>query len=205
MFPFSHSVTPAIRTHLDAQLNFFSDMSKALSRSFQRMCELNIQLSQTLLEEGGIASQQLLTTDRAHDAIAVTASRAQPAANKLRAYQQHVSRIVADAQLDLARVAEQHAPITSRTARDLADQVAQAAAEETEENAVKQHDMMNSFRDPFQGHGAEAGNFSAGSGNLQSGQAADEMNGKHNAAFQGGEQRSAMHPAAKSKTDAKPV
>lgn len=205
MFPFSHSVTPAVRAHLDAQLNFFNDMSKALSRSFQRMCELNIQLSQTLLEEGGIASQQLLTTDRGNDAISITAARAQPAANKLRAYQQHVSRIVADAQRDLARIAEQHAPITSRTASDLAEQVAQAAGEETEENAVKQHDMMNSFRDPFQAHGAEPGNFSAGSGNLQSGQTADEMNGKHSPAVQGGEQRSTLHQASKNKADAKPV
>lgn len=205
MFPFPHSATPAIRTHLDAQLACFNDMSKALSRSLQRLCELNIQLSQTMLEEGGIAGQQLLTTDRANDAIAITASRAQPAANKLRAYQQHVSRIVADAQLELARVAEQHSPITSRTARNLADQVAQAAAQETEENTVKQHDMMNSFRDPFQPHGAERGTFSAATGNLQSAQMPDEVNGKHTSAFHGAEQRGALNQAPKNKVDARAV
>lgn len=176
MYPFSHSVTPAIRSHLDAQVAFFNDMSKSMSRSFQSLCELNIQLGQTLLEEGNIASQQLLTTDNPTDVIAIAASRAQPAAEKLRAYQQHVSRVVADAQTGMARVTEEHAPVTSRTARNLADQVAQAATEETEKNHVKQQEMMNSFRDPFQQHGSM--------------QSADVDGKRHGASYQGGEQSS---------------
>ncbi|MEJ7808290.1 MAG: phasin family protein [Telluria sp.] len=170
MFPFSHSVTPAVRSHLDAQMSFFNDMSKSLSRSFQNLCELNIQLSQTMLEESNIAGQQLLTIHNPTDAINVAASRAQPAADKLRAYQQHVSRVVADSQSELARVTEQHAPIASRTARDLADQVAHAAAEETEKGQAKQQEIMKSFRDPFEKHGAARQNGSMGAhGNMQSG------------------------------------
>ncbi len=169
MYPFSHSVTPAIRAHLDAQMSFFNDMSKSLSRSFQNMCELNIQLSQTMLEESNIASQQLLTTQNPTDAITVAASRAQPAADKLRAYQQHISRVVADTQIELARVTEQHSPITSRTARDLADRVAQSAAEETERSSDKQREILKNFRDPFEQHGAARQNGSAAAhGNMQS-------------------------------------
>ncbi len=196
MYPFSHSVTPAIRSHLDAQVSFFNDMSKSLSRSFQRLCELNIQLGQTMLEEGNIARNQMLTTDNPTDAIAIVASRAQPTAEKLRAYQQHISRVVADAQIGLARVNEEHAPVTSRTARDLADRVAQAASEETEHNSTKQQEMMNTFRDPFQHAGTH--------GSMQSANGIGDVDGKRNAAgFQGGEQGSQSGQTTASKGGAK--
>lgn len=170
MYPFSNSVTPAVRSHLDAQLAFINDMSKSLSRSFQNLCELNIQLSQTLLEESTIASQKLLTTDRATDVLSIAASRAQPAAEKLRAYQQHISRVAADAQVELARVAEQHVQETSRTARALADEVARTASEETEQILRKQEESLKNFRDPFEFNAASRGNGSVhASGNLQNG------------------------------------
>lgn len=185
MYPFSHSVTPAIRSHLDAQTAFFNDVSKSLSRSFQNMCELNIQLGQTLLEESNIASQQLLTMDSPSDAIAVTAARAQPSADKLRAYQQHISRVVADSQIDLAQVAEQHSPVTSRTARELADKVANVAADETEKNHQKQKEIIDNFRDPFQTHPSARGNGSlSAQGNMQSAEPGHGSDHAHGASQQ---------------------
>jgi len=166
MFLFSQSVTPAVRSHLDAQVAFLNDMSKSVSRSLQNLIDANIQLSQTLLEESNIAGQQLLTTNHPTDAISAAASRAQPAADKLRAYQQHLSRVVADSQVDLARVAEQHVQETSRTARTLADEVARVASEETQNSLRTQQDTLKNFRDPFQDGRA---NGSVHRGNLQSG------------------------------------
>lgn len=172
MFPFSQSVTPAVRSHLDAQVSFFNDISKQLSRSFQSLVDLNIQLSQTLLEESSIAGQHLLTTDRPTDALSVAASRAQPATEKLRAYQQHISRVAADAQVELARVTEEHVQETSRTARALAEEVARTASEETERSIRTQQDTIRNFRDPFQTDGGRRpnGNGSAQAhGSVQSG------------------------------------
>jgi phasin family protein len=166
MFLFSQSVTPAVRSHLDAQVAFLNDVSKSWSRSIQNIVEANIQLSQTLLEESNIASQQLLTTTHPTEAISAAASRVQPTAEKLRAYQQHLSRVVADSQVELARVAEQHVPQTSRTAKSLADEVARAASEETQNSLRTQQDTLKNFRDPFQEGGA---NGSVHRGNLQSG------------------------------------
>ena len=152
-------------------------MSKSFSRSLQSIVELNLQLGQTLLEESSIAGQQLLTTDRATDAISVAASRAQPASDKLRAYQQHISRVAADAQVDLARVTEQHVQNTSRTARALADEVARTATEETERNIHQQQETARNFRDPFQHSEARKnGGTLHASGSLQS---ADQGNGAH--------------------------
>ena len=170
MFLFSQSVTPAVRSHLDAQVAFLNDVSKSWSRSIQHIIDANIQLSQTLLEEGSIAGQQLLTTNHPTEAISAAAQRAQPAAEKIRAYQQHLSRVVADSQVDLARVAEQHVQETSRTARTLADEVARVASEETQNSLRTQQDTLKNFRDPFQEARA---NISAHRGNLQSGNGAE--------------------------------
>jgi phasin family protein len=184
MFPFSHSVTPAVRSHLEAQVSFFNEMTKSMSQSFQSLCQLNLQLGQTMLEEGNIAGQQLLTSGNATDALTISAARAQPTADKLRAYQQHISRVMADAQVELARVTEQHSPLTSRTARDLADQVAHVASEETEKSHTKQQETMKNFRDPFQHNGSAGahGNLqSAGQGSEQGGQFDPQAAGKGSA------------------------
>ena len=172
MYPFSQAVTPAVRNHLEAQTLFLNDVSKSLFRSFQQVCELNIQLAQTLLEESATAGQQLLTSERHTDAIGAAASRAQPATDKLRAYQQHISRVAADAQVEITRVAEEHVQKTSQTARALADEVARVANEETERGMRKQEETMRQFSDPFSTSGAHIarGNTSgASSATMQSG------------------------------------
>lgn len=163
MFPFSQSVTPAVRTHLEAQTAFMNDMSKSLFRSFQQMCDLNIQLVQTMLEESTLAGNSMLTADRQTEIFSAAAARAQPTTEKLRAYQQHISRLAADSQVEIARVAEQHVQETTRTARALADEVARVASEETERSMRNQQETMRKFADPFhpgngqmRGYGGEA-------------------------------------------------
>jgi phasin family protein len=149
MYPFPQSVNPAVRSHLDAQTAFLNDMSKSLFQSFQQMCNLNIQLVQTMLEESTIAGQQMLTADRQTTALSAAAARAQPASEKLRAYQQHISRLAADAQVQLAKVAEEHVQNTTRTAQQLAQEVARTANEETERGIRTQQETLRQFSDPF--------------------------------------------------------
>ena len=152
MFPFSQAVTPAVRTHLDAQVSFMNDLSKSMFKSFQQMCDLNIQLAQTMLEETTTAAQQISTHTRPTEAISAASARAQPTAEKLRAYQQHLSRVAADAQVELARVTEKHVQETSRTAKALAEEVARTASEETEKNVRKQQEAMQRMAEPFQAY-----------------------------------------------------
>jgi len=149
MYPFPQSVSPAVRTHMDAQTAFLNEMSKSIFHSFQQMCNLNIQLVQTMLEESTLASHQVLSADRQTGLFTAASSRAQPATEKLRAYQQHVSRLAADSQVELARVTEQHVQNTTRTARALVDEVARTATEETERNIRTQQEAMRNATDPF--------------------------------------------------------
>lgn len=149
MYPFSQSVTPAARTHLEAQLSFFNDMSKSLFRTVQQYSDLNIQLAQTMLEESTTTGQQFITANRPTEAIAAAAAHAQPAAEKLRAYQQHLSRIAANTHVDLAKVAEEHVTETSRTAKELAEEVTRMATEETEKTVRNQQDAMRRMAATF--------------------------------------------------------
>ena len=153
MYPFPQSVTPAVRSHMDAQTNFLNDVSKSIFRSFQQMCDLNIQLAQTLLEETALAGKQVLSADRQTEILTAATARAQPTSDKLRAYQQHITRLAADAQVELARVTEQHVQTTTRTARQLADEVARDATEQTERGLRAQQESLRQFSDPFARHG----------------------------------------------------
>ena len=176
MYPFAQSVTPAVRTHMDAQMSFMNDISKSLFRSFQQMCDLNIQLAQTMLEESTLAGQQAMSHSRPTEALSAASVRAQPAAEKLRAYQQHVSRVAADAQVELARVTEQHVQETTRTAKALADEVQRAASEETERGIRTQQETMRKFSDPFQGASA-ATRGNGGAASMQGAQGGSQMGG----------------------------
>ncbi|APA69106.1 MULTISPECIES: phasin family protein [unclassified Janthinobacterium] len=152
MYPYSRSVTPAAKNHLEAQLAFFNGLSKSLFQSAQQFNDLNMQLAQGLLEESTITSQNLLTVERVEDVFQVAAASGQPAAEQLRKYQQQVSRLAADTQVELANVAEQHVTETSRTAKALAEEVARTASEETEKNVRKQQEAMQRIAEPFQAY-----------------------------------------------------
>ena len=152
MYPYSRSVTPAAKNHLEAQLAFFNGLSKSLFQSVQQFSDLNMQLAQGLLEETTVTSQNLLTVERAEDAFQVAAASGQPAAEQLRKYQQQVSRLAADTQVELANVAERHVNETSRTAKALAEEVARTASEETEKNVRKQQEAMQRMAEPFQAY-----------------------------------------------------
>ncbi len=178
MYPFSQQITPAVRTHLDAQTAFVNDMSKSMFKSFQDMFNLNIQLMQTMLEETTLTSQQMITANRQSELLSAATSRAQPTSEKLRAYQQHLSRVAADTQVELARVAEQHVQHTTRTAREVADEAARRAAEQAERGIQAQQDAARNFTDPFKSGArdfqSEQGRARAGNGGagvtMQSGQ-----------------------------------
>ena len=190
MYPFSQSVTPAARTHFEAQMAFFNDMSKSLFRTVQQYSDLNIQLAQTMLEESTMTGHQFIIAGRPTEAIAAAAAHAQPTAEKLRAYQQHLSRIAADTHVDLSKVAEEHVQETSRTAKALADEVARVTSEETEKNLRSQQDAVSKFTDPFmsQFDGARQGrgNEMRGSQSLQS--AGPNGAESHAGSMQGGQQ-----------------
>jgi phasin family protein len=149
MYPFPQSVNPAMRSHFDAQTAFMNELSQTMSRSFQQVFQLNMQLGQSLLEQAAGTAQRMLSAGRPTDALSAAAAGAQPGTDKLRAYQQQLSQLAAATQVDLSRVTEQHVQETSRTARALADDVSRTAAEETDKNLRQQEETIKQSRDVF--------------------------------------------------------
>ncbi len=149
MYPFPQSVNPAVRTHFDAQTAFMNELSQTVSRAFQQVLQLNMQLGQGLIEEATSTAQRMLTTSRPTDALSAAASSAQPSTEKFLSYQQQLSQLAASTQVDLTRVSEQHVQETSRTARALADEVTRVSSEETDKRLREQEDTMKNTRDAF--------------------------------------------------------
>ena len=194
MYPFPQAINPAVRTHVDAQTAFLNDVSKSMFKSFQQMFDLNIQLVQTMLEETTLASKQMLSTDRQSELLSAATSRTQPATEKLRAYQQHIARLAADSQVEMARVTEQHVQNTSRTARALADEVARDAKEQTERGLRAQQETVAKFSDPFthMGNGAAQSHGTGGNGS-ESAQQMPPGGQQMGSQQQGGQQRTTTH------------
>ncbi|QBE64669.1 phasin family protein [Pseudoduganella lutea] len=163
MFPYSQAVNPSLRSHLESQAAFFNDFSNSLSTAFQNIYSANLKLGQAMLEESATVGRRLLTTRDTAEALQVVASAAQPASNKYRAYQQHLSRLAADAQVDFSRVTQQHAQHTSRTARDLVEEVARNAAEQTENNLRQQREAVEKAGQSFRFGATQDDNDSADS------------------------------------------
>ena len=173
MYPFPQSVNPAVRTHIDAQSAFLNELSQAMSRSFQQVFQLNMQLGQTLLEEATGTIQRMLTADRPTDALSAAASCAQPATDKLRSYQQQLSQLAAATQVDLTRASEQHVQETSRTARALASEVTRVSAEEADKNLRQREETVRNSRDAFLQEAKRGANIGAEYLNQLHGEAAD--------------------------------
>lgn len=149
MFPFSQSITPAAKNHVQAQIAFFNDLSRSLFQTAQQVNELTLQMAQTMLEDSAATGQAIVTAGKPTEVFNVTASRAQPAAERLRAYQQQLSRIAADSQTKLVRVAGEHAEETARAARELTDEVTRVTSEETERTVRRQQDTMRQLANPL--------------------------------------------------------
>jgi len=190
MYPFPQSVNPAVRSHIDAHTAFLNELSQTVSRSFQQVFQLNMQLGQTLLEDATGTAQRMLTADRPTDALSAAASRAQPAADRLRAYQQQLSQLAATTQVDLTRASEQHVQETSRTARALASEVTRVSAEEADKSLRQQEETVKNSRDAFLQEAQRGVNVGAGYlNNLQGAAAGAKPDGQAGAPRNPGNQQ----------------
>lgn len=137
------SPSPAAKMQIDAQFSFMSDLSKRVFDSMQRINELNVQVAATLMEESLTNTRQLLSAANPTEALSIVAGQSQPAAEKIRAYQQHVQNIFAETQAGVAKTLESHIPESARTAEAMVREVEQRANEETSKAAQRQKEALD--------------------------------------------------------------
>jgi phasin family protein len=150
MFSFTQqSLSPAIKSQLDAQFSLFSAMSKKMFESAQKINELNVQVAETVIEESLTSAKQLFTATNQNEALSIMAGQSQPAAEKIRAYQQHVQNILAEAGVGMAKTLESHAPEATRAAEATVKEVAQMASEETMKATQRQKEAVEKLTTPI--------------------------------------------------------
>ncbi len=153
---FSNSISPALKSHLEAQLNFATELSRKMFDTAQKMSELHLRLAQDLFQECSNTSQQLLCA-RDMGELLSAAAQLQPGGATLRQYQQQLGNLVAHANVEMNRAAETHIPEASRTAVAFADEVVRKTAEETEKATQRQRELIEKMHAGGHRDGAGAG------------------------------------------------
>jgi len=149
MFLFNQSLPPSAKAHLESQFTFMSELSKQLFTSVQRINDLNISIAQSVLQDTLNSTREVASAQNPYEAISIAAGQVQPAAERLRAYQQQLTHIAANTQVDMAKTAEVHVPATSRTATALADEVARRANEEAQKATQRQKATLDKLAAPI--------------------------------------------------------
>ena len=93
----------------------------------EKLVELNLQAVRSNIAESQQHTQRLLSAKDPQDLLALNASYAQPAAEKLLSYGRHVYEIAAATQAEFARVAEAHYEDQNQKVQSLVDNVAKNA------------------------------------------------------------------------------
>jgi phasin family protein len=150
MFSFTQqTLSPAVKSQLEAQFSFMNEMSRKMFESAQKINELNMQVAETVFEESLASTRQLFSATNQHEAISIMAGQSQPAAEKIRAYQQHVQNILAEAGVGMAKTLETHAPEATRAAEATVREVAQKASEETMKATQRQKEAVEKLTTPI--------------------------------------------------------
>lgn len=131
-------IAPSTRAHMESQFKFASEMSKQLFGAVQKINELNVQIAQSAMQETFANTREILSAEDPYVALSIAAGQVQPAADRLREYQHHLTDIAAKTQVDLTKTAEAHVPEATRTASAVADEVARRTVEETQKATQRQ-------------------------------------------------------------------
>lgn len=115
---------PALRSHFETQVNFFTELAQRGFDSARQLGELNIRLGQQMMEESITTGRQMLSCSDPYQASTLALRRMEPVAQHLRAYQQQLMTLVAGAQAGLTQAAETHIPEAGRSAAAFADDMA---------------------------------------------------------------------------------
>lgn len=138
----SSSVAPAIASQVNAQVNFMMEVSQKMIDATQQLSALNIQVAKAVLEEAANNTRQVMSANNQGEGFSAVSNQTQPALEKVRAYQQHVQRIVTDAQADVAKSIQAYVPEVTRATQEVVQSVAKRATEQTNAAVQRQQDAV---------------------------------------------------------------
>lgn len=135
MFTLPEQFSAATKANFDAQLAVLSAFTSKAIESVEKMVELNLTVAKTSFEESNVAAKRLISAKDAQEFFSLTASHAQPNAEKALAYARRLASITSNAQAEFAKAAEAHVSETNRKIVAFVEEVSKNAPAGSE-NAV---------------------------------------------------------------------
>ncbi|NEX63006.1 phasin family protein [Noviherbaspirillum galbum] len=129
MLGFQQPITPALQDFMNAQYAMLNDFSRQAFQGAWKLNELHTRIAKSAWDESLKSVRQVAVSRDPYEAVSIVAAQAQPAAERVRHYQQEIVNIVADTQVALAKTAEVHVPNAGRTASAVVEGVARAEKE----------------------------------------------------------------------------
>lgn len=118
---------PALRSQLEAQADFMNEFSQKALEAMRQIAEINLRLARQTAEASIYASREILSARDPAQLGQTMMKQMQPAAERLRNYQQHMMAVMAGAQAEFTRTAEKRIPEASRRASAAADEMVRHA------------------------------------------------------------------------------
>lgn len=154
-------ITPALRAHCDALINYSNDVSQHLLDTLHKVGALNLQLARGLLADLGQLGQRSLAGGNAAEPGAAPGSQFNPANGALRDYQRRLADTMAQACDELARAAETHLPKLSRSATTVAEDAMRRASDEAARATQRQQQAVDHMQAGLHGGNGRADEHAA--------------------------------------------
>ena len=139
MFAFPEQFSNATKANLEAQFAMFSALTSKTFEGMEKLMDLNMNTAKAALEQSSTTARQLLAIKDPQEFFSVTASRAQPNAEKALSYSRQVASIAADTGAEFSKAAESQFAEVNRKVISLVDEVTRnaPAGSETYVSALK--------------------------------------------------------------------
>jgi phasin family protein len=119
---------PALRSHLENQVNFMTELTQKSYDSVRKLSELNMHLAQQMIEDSMNMGRSMMSCSDPFQMTSAAMNQIQPATEHLRTWQQQMMGVLAGAQVELQKSAEAHIPQASRSASAIADEMMRSAS-----------------------------------------------------------------------------
>ena len=110
-----------------AAIDTFVAVQTSMFTGFEKFVDLNLKAMKATLDEVAEKSQKVASVKDAQEAVALSSTLAQPAAEKAVAYSKHVYDIVTGVQADLSKLGEAHAAEGQKHVQDAIEQFSKHA------------------------------------------------------------------------------
>lgn len=127
MFTKNEHLSAATKAQIESQIALFNTLTAKAVESVEKVIELNLNASKSLLENSAETMRQVLAARDPQEAMSISAAQSQPAAERALAYGRHVATIVSTTQAEFTRAAETQIAEYSRQISQLVDDLSKAA------------------------------------------------------------------------------